>query len=151
MGTVFRTCERHGITLAFVKGGVPEGEFGDVAVYLEGWSGHKQRESIIEAAGRGQQAKMRGAGGAPARPLGRQVPPFVTRWVEQYEVKRGLNRPMKRRFEEDPERIEARRLIFRLYDEGHSLRAVGGRLRELGGTGLPSTRNAGRPRRGRRS
>ena len=134
VGTTLRACQRHGVKVAFVKDEVPDGEYGDLFVFMKGFSGHTWRKGIIESAGRGQRAKMHGspAAGVAPRPLGSQRPPFGLRWVEEYETRRGLVLPMKRRFEENPATIDTLRCIFAWYDEGASLRELDRRLRSRG-------------------
>jgi DNA invertase Pin-like site-specific DNA recombinase len=134
IGHALRVCERHGVKVVFVKDAAPEGEYGDLFAFMKGFAGYNWRKGIIESAGRGQRAKITGApeNGIDPRPLGSARPPYGLRYVEEYEMRGGVRRPAKRRFEPHPEEAPIVRMIFDWYDSGLTLRDICRRLEARG-------------------
>lgn len=123
-----------GATLQLVTEDFETSAIGRFILNARAFAAEFEREKIMARTYEGRQAKMRGnpdQGVAP-RPLGSQLVPFGLRWVDELETKRGMLRPMRRRFEPDPDTVEVLRSVFRWYDEGQSLRSITKRLNEEG-------------------
>ncbi len=126
--------EAAGATLELVTEDFERSATGTFLRAAKAFAAELEHEKIAERTTRGRLAKMHGNPGAGVdpRPLGTQRVPFGLRWVEEFEPRGGTMRPMKRRFEADPETIESLRSIFDWYDRGASLSGVGKRLQALG-------------------
>jgi DNA invertase Pin-like site-specific DNA recombinase len=133
-GTVLRACRHYDVKIVPILDEIPEGEYGDLFLFMKGSGNSTERKKINIRTSLGRKAKMQGDPdrGIDPRPLGSQWVPYGLRWADETETKGGTTRLTKKRFEPDPDTIKVLRSIFRWYDEGCSLRSITKRLMDAG-------------------